>query len=105
MKIDYSVVSTLTEAVMDETPFFSELAKPTVTATLRGSKTYQVHLALTLKQLVGQSGTDGVIVVGEELGMNQLVVEDGAYVVGYEFGGTSFSVPVDIVEGKLRRVS
>lgn len=78
--------------------------KITVNGTLTGTKTYQVKIFLTLRELWGRKAVPKDFVVEEEelSPVAGLTVEDGDYVLRYSIDNTVSKVNRRVVNGKLK---
>lgn len=78
--------------------------KITVNGTLTGTKTYQVKILLTLRELWGTKSVPKDFVVEEEelSPVAGLTVEDGDYALRYSIDNAVSKVNRRVVDGKLK---
>jgi len=78
--------------------------KITVIGTLTGTKTYQVKILLTLRELWGTKAVPRDFVVEEEelSPVSGMTVEDGEYVLRYSIDNKESEVNRRVVNGKLK---
>ena len=78
----------------------------TVDGSLSGTRTYQVKLVLSVRELWGMNTSpDDFVIEGEELSpMSGMVVEDGDYVLMYSFDNRDFKFNRRVVGGRLKAV-
>jgi hypothetical protein len=75
----------------------------TVIGNLTGVRNYQPHLTLRIVELWGTDTVpDDLMILGEELSaMSGLVVEEGDYILEYDFNGKRTRKPVRVVGERL----